>query len=118
MTAGRAARSTRRSSHPGDGNGRAESDPARPNPRRCGSRIVGPMTPASTTTELLPPRTAQNRLSRWTQQRRLRRDLARRDRAAAQLAELHQIRTFIAPRTPWSAAAGCKRLVRPPHGAR
>ena len=54
----------------------------------------------STTTELLPPRTAQNGLSRWTRQRRLRRDLARRDRAAAQLAELHQIRTFIAPRTP------------------
>jgi hypothetical protein len=72
-----------------------ESDPARPNPRRCGSRIVAPMTPASTTTELPQPRTAQNRLSRWTRQRRLRRDLARRDRAAAQLAELHQIRTFI-----------------------
>jgi hypothetical protein len=54
------------------------------------------MTPASTTTELLQPHTAQNTLSRWTQQRRLRRDLARRDRAAAQLAELHQIRTFIA----------------------
>jgi hypothetical protein len=54
------------------------------------------MTPASTTTELPQPRTAQSRLSRWTRQRRLRRDLARRDRAAAQLAELHQIRTFIA----------------------
>jgi hypothetical protein len=54
------------------------------------------MTPASTATELLQPPTAQNRLSRWTRQRRLRRDLARRDRLAAQLAELHQIRTFIA----------------------
>jgi hypothetical protein len=58
------------------------------------------MTPASTTTELPQPHTAQSKLSRWTQQcklrRRLRRDLARRDRAAAQLAELHQIRTFIA----------------------
>jgi len=41
------------------------------------------MTPASTTTELPQPRTAQNRLSHWTQQRQLRRDLARRDRAAA-----------------------------------
>ena len=54
------------------------------------------MAPASTTTELLQPPTAQDRLSRWTRQRRLRRDLACRDRAAAQLAELHQIRTFIA----------------------
>ena len=54
------------------------------------------MTPASTTTELPRPRTAQNRLSRWTRQRRLQRDLACRDRAAAQLAELHQIRMFIA----------------------
>ena len=55
------------------------------------------MAPASTTTELLlQPCTVQNRLSRWTRQRRLRRDLARCDRAAAQLAELHQIRTFIA----------------------
>jgi hypothetical protein len=58
------------------------------------------MTPASTTTELPQPHTAQSKLSRWTQQcklrRRLRRDLARRDRAAAQLAELHQIRSFIA----------------------
>jgi hypothetical protein len=54
------------------------------------------MTLASTTTELPQPRTAQNRLPRWTRQRRLRRDLASRDRAASQLAELHQIRTFIA----------------------
>jgi hypothetical protein len=53
------------------------------------------MTPAATTTELLQPRTAQNRLSRWLRQRRLQRDLARRDHAAAQLAELHQIRAFI-----------------------
>jgi hypothetical protein len=30
----RAARSTRRSSHPGDRNATAESDPARPNPTR------------------------------------------------------------------------------------
>jgi hypothetical protein len=53
------------------------------------------MTPASTTTELPQPRTAQNRLSSWKRRRRLQRDLARRDRSAAQLAELHQIRTFI-----------------------
>jgi hypothetical protein len=54
------------------------------------------MTPTSTTTELPQPRTTQTRLSRWTRQRRLHSDLTRRDRAAAQLAELHQIRTFIA----------------------
>jgi hypothetical protein len=48
------------------------------------------MTPASTTTELLQPRTAQNRLSRWTQQRQLRRDLARRDRLRPDLA--HSVR--------------------------
>jgi hypothetical protein len=54
------------------------------------------MTPTSTTTGLPQPHTGQNRLTRWRKQRRLRRDLARRDRAAAQLVELHQIRTFIA----------------------
>jgi hypothetical protein len=54
------------------------------------------MTPASTTIDLLQPRTTQNRLSRWMQQRRLLRDLTRRDRGAAQLAELHQIRAIIA----------------------
>jgi len=56
------------------------------------------MMPASTThrTAEAAHRAEQNRLSRWTQQRQLRRDLARRDRAAAQLAELHQIRMFIA----------------------
>jgi len=54
------------------------------------------MTPPSTTTDLPQPLTAQNKLTRLRKQRRLRRELARRDRAAAQLAELHQIRTFIA----------------------
>jgi hypothetical protein len=54
------------------------------------------MTPTSTTTEPPQPRTAPNGLSHRTRQRRLRRDLARRDRAAAQLAELHRIRALIA----------------------
>jgi hypothetical protein len=53
------------------------------------------MTSAATTTEPLQPRTAQNGLSRWALRRRLRCELARRDRAAAQLAELHRIRAFI-----------------------
>lgn len=110
MTVGRAARSTRGSSHPGrDGRIRpceAESQAVRLADSRAHDA-------RSTTTELLPPRTAQNGLSGWTRQRRLRRDLARRDRAAAQLAELRQIRTFIAPRTPWSAAAGCKTAGSP-----
>ena len=74
------------------------------------------MTPASTTTELPQPHTAQNRLSRWTQQRRLRRDLAHRDRAAAQLAELHQIRTFIATRVSKDAGPSDRSLTSTSNG--